>query len=104
MGYERKRGKLAEFNAFLRGGTDRFAQVVGDTTVLPDVRYVITLDTDTQLPRDCARQMVGAMAHPLNRPVFDAKRRRVVDGYGLTASIAQLRAKPVVARAERVSG
>ena len=40
-------------------------------TVLPEVRYVITLDTDTQLPRDSAREMVGAMAHPLNRPVFD---------------------------------
>ena len=81
MGYERKRGKLAEFNALLRGGArDRFSQVVGDTSVLPDVRYVITLDTDTQLPRDSAREMVGTMAHPLNRPVLDRQRRRVVDG------------------------
>ena len=61
----------------------RFAEVVGDLTVLPEVRYVITLDTDTQLPRDSARQMVGAMAHPLNRPVLDAERRRVVAGYGI---------------------
>src|SRR5204863_845499 len=69
MGYERKRGKLFEFNAYLRGTRGRFATVAGDTTVLADVRFVITLDTDTQLPRDSARQMVGAMAHPLNRPV-----------------------------------
>jgi cellobiose phosphorylase len=83
MGYERKRGKLAEFNALLRGAKGPFAQIVGDTAVLPEVRYVITLDTDTQLPRDSAREMVGAMAHPLNRPLFDSKRRRVVDGYGI---------------------
>jgi cyclic beta-1,2-glucan synthetase len=83
MGYERKRGKLAEFNALLRGAEGRFAEVVGETSVLAEVRYVITLDTDTQLPRDAARKMVGAMAHPLNRPVFDAERRRVVAGYGI---------------------
>jgi hypothetical protein len=83
MGYERKRGKLVELNAYLRGARDRFAEVVGDTTALGEVRYVITLDTDTQLPRDSARGMVGAMAHVLNRPVFDPVRRRVVAGYGI---------------------
>jgi hypothetical protein len=83
MGYERKRGKLAEFNALLRGPSDRFSQVVGNVGVLAGVRYVITLDTDTQLPRDSARQMAGAMAHILNRPVFDKVRCRVVEGYGI---------------------
>lgn len=83
MGYERKRGKLAELNGLLRGTGDRFALVVGDTLVLPEVRYVITLDTDTQLPRDSAREMVGAMAHVLNRPVFDPERGRVASGYGI---------------------
>jgi cellobiose phosphorylase len=83
MGYERKRGKLSEFNALLRGPSDRFSHVVGDVAVLPGVRYVITLDTDTQLPRDSARQMAGAMAHTLNRPVFDKKRCRIVEGYGI---------------------
>ncbi len=83
MGYERKRGKLAEFNALLRGKPAQFAQVVGDTTILPQVRYVITLDTDTQLPRDTAREMAGAMAHVLNRPVIDSTQRRVVSGYGI---------------------
>ena len=83
MGYERKRGKLAEYNALLRGADSRFADVVGDTTALPEVRYVITLDTDTELPRDSARVMVGAMAHPLNRPVIDPVRHRVVAGYGV---------------------
>ena len=84
MGYERKRGKLADLNALLRGGTgDAFSLVVGDAAVLTSVKYVITLDTDTQLPRDAARQFVGAMAHPLNRPVYDAAKGRVVAGYGI---------------------
>jgi cellobiose phosphorylase len=84
MGYERKRGKLSELNALLRGqGRERFALIVGDLAVLQDVRYVITLDTDTQLPRDAARQFVGAMEHPLNRPVYDDARHRVVSGYAI---------------------
>ena len=81
MGYERKRGKLADLNAMLRGAKGRFAVVVGDTAILQAVRYVITLDTDTQLPRDAARQMVGTLAHSLNRPVFDQRLGRVIDGY-----------------------
>ncbi|MBX3415811.1 MAG: cyclic beta 1-2 glucan synthetase [Pirellulales bacterium] len=83
MGRERKRGKLADLNATLRGAQDRFSVVVGQTAVLSDVRYVITLDTDTQLPRDAARQMVGTLAHPLNRPVFDSASGRIVDGYSI---------------------
>lgn len=81
MGYERKRGKLADLNAMLRGAEDRFSEVVGDVEKLQSVRYVITLDTDTRMPRDAARAMVGTLAHPLNRPYFDSKSKRVVDGY-----------------------
>ncbi len=84
MGYERKRGKLAEFNALLRGGArECFSVIVGGTAVLPAIKYVITLDTDTQLPREAARSLVGAMAHPLNRPVFDPVRGIVTAGYGI---------------------
>jgi cyclic beta-1,2-glucan synthetase len=84
MGWERKRGKLAEFNALLRGGAqDRFEAIIGRSEILPSIRFVITLDTDTQLPRDAAHQLVGTMAHPLNRPRFDAKLGRVVEGYGI---------------------
>ncbi len=87
MGYERKRGKLADLNALLRGdAAGRFSAVVGDTAALAGVRYVITLDTDTQLPRDAARQLVGVMAHPLNRPRPHAGGRRaglVAEGYGI---------------------
>ena len=84
MGYERKRGKIAEFNALLRGGAPGcFSVITGETAVLPSIRYVITLDTDTQLPRDAARLLVGTMAHPLNRPVFDAGREVVTEGYGI---------------------
>ncbi len=81
MGFERKRGKLADLNATLRGAPGRFSHVVGNIDRLLGVRYVITLDTDTQLPRDAGRELVGAMAHPLNRPVLDIKNGRVVDGY-----------------------
>jgi len=84
MGYERKRGKLTEFNALLRGGaSERFSEIVGDMTILPAVKYVITLDTDTQLPRDAARQLVGTMAHPLNRPEFHPEREIVTEGYSI---------------------
>ena len=89
MGYERKRGKLAALNALLRGdGGERFSAVVGETTALSGVRYVITLDTDTLLPRDAARQLVGVMAHPLNRAHFGASGTRrkdglVTEGYGI---------------------
>ncbi len=84
MGYERKRGKLADLNALLRGGAkDRFSLIVGNTGVLSNVKYVITLDTDTQLPRDSAWQFVGAMAHPLNRARYDEDQQRVCEGYGI---------------------
>jgi hypothetical protein len=84
MGEERKRGKLADLNALLRGaGAARFALVVGDTAELGNVKYVITLDVDTQLPRDSARQFVAVMAHPLNHPRFDAGGGLVGEGYGI---------------------
>jgi cellobiose phosphorylase len=84
MGYERKRGKLMEFNSLLRGGSrDCFSEIVGDMSILPSIKYVITLDTDTQLPRDAARQLAGTMAHPLNRPAFDAVRGIVAEGYSI---------------------
>jgi cellobiose phosphorylase len=84
MGRERKRGKLEDLNRFLRGGArERFSLVVGDTSDLETFKYVITLDTDTQLPRDAARQFVATMQHPLNRPVIDARRNRVTEGYGI---------------------
>jgi cellobiose phosphorylase len=84
MGHERKRGKLIELNALLRGnGQERFQAIVGDIEALRGVRYVITLDTDTLLPRDVARQCVAAMMHPLNRPLFDSAGEQIVSGYAV---------------------
>ena len=84
MGAERKRGKLAEFNRLLRGATDTsFVVQHGDTSILPSVRYVITLDSDTQLPMEAGRRLVGTLSHPLNRPRFDARLQRVTEGYGV---------------------
>ncbi len=83
MGWERKRGKLHELNRLLRGATDTtfFVQHIGNMP--PGVRYVITLDADTRLPRGAARRLVGKMAHPLNRPRLDLRTGRVVEGYAV---------------------
>ena len=76
MGWERKRGKLHEFNRVLRGAVDTtFDMLVGDRDQLQSVRYVITLDSDTDLPLDAARKLVGTLAHPLNRARFDQRHR-----------------------------
>jgi cyclic beta-1,2-glucan synthetase len=84
MGWERKRGKLEEFNRVLRGALDTsFTTHVGPTDALTGIRYCITLDSDTQLPRDAARELIGIAAHPLNRPVVDPVLRRVTEGYGI---------------------
>jgi cyclic beta-1,2-glucan synthetase len=84
MGYERKRGKLTELNAMLlTGADDRFAVITGNRELLCSFRFVITLDTDTKLPGGAASELVGAMAHPLNRPVFDPDTNIVVAGYGI---------------------
>ena len=84
MGRERKRGKLEDFNALLRGEAEGcFETVVGRTDLLRGVEYVITLDTDTGLPQNAGREMIGAMAHPLNQARFDPERGRVVEGYGI---------------------
>jgi cyclic beta-1,2-glucan synthetase len=85
MGWERKRGKLHELNRLLRGATDtNFCGIDGRVPEVPaNVRYVITLDADTRLPRDTARRLVGKMAQSLNRPRFDAATGQVVEGYAV---------------------
>src|SRR5712664_3851246 len=89
IGWERKRGKLHELNRLLRGATDTTFVAVGGPPHTPPpappagVRYVITLDADSRMPRETARRLIGKMAHPLNHPRFDAGTRRVVEGYGV---------------------
>jgi cyclic beta-1,2-glucan synthetase len=83
MAWERKRGKLLDFNKLLLGTSDNFPVKAGNLAVLPTVKYVITLDADTQLPRDAAHRLAGAIAHPLNRAVIDTETNIVVDGYGI---------------------
>ncbi|MGH9334731.1 MAG: GH36-type glycosyl hydrolase domain-containing protein, partial [Vicinamibacteria bacterium] len=84
MGWERKRGKIAELNRLLRGATDTSYHVqIGDVEILPKVRYCITLDSDTRLPRDAAKKLVGIISHPLNRPRLDPRLGRVTEGYGI---------------------
>ncbi len=83
MGWERKRGKLLDLNKYLQGDFDAFPVKAGNLEILRRVRYIITLDSDTQLPRGTAAQMVGAIAHPLNRAIIDPQSRIVTEGYGL---------------------
>jgi cyclic beta-1,2-glucan synthetase len=84
MGWERKRGKLIEFNRLLRGDhTTHFAVVSNGLEQLPRIRYVITLDADTQLPQEAARRLTATLAHPLNQPCLDREQGRVVSGYGV---------------------
>ncbi len=84
MGWERKRGKLDEFNRLLRGATDTGFTVMSCAPAdVPKVKYVLTLDTDTVLPRDAARQMIATLAHPLNHPRLSADGRRVEAGYAI---------------------
>jgi len=83
MGWERKRGKLADLNKLLLKEFDAFPIKAGPVGTLAGVRYVLTLDADTQLPHGEAARMIGAIAHPLNQAVIDPKLRRVVEGFGI---------------------
>ncbi len=85
MGWERKRGKLHELNALLRGSTTTDYLVADHAASIPpsEVRYVVTLDGDTRLPRRAVARLVGTIAHPLNEPRFDPGLGRVVNGYGI---------------------
>ncbi len=96
MGWERKRGKLEEFNNLLMSGeAARFSMQVGDTGVLSGVKYVITLDSDTVLPRESARRLIGTLAHPLNRAGFAPASDEVSAGYTVLQPRVQVR--PVTA-------
>jgi cyclic beta-1,2-glucan synthetase len=81
IGWERKRGKLHELNRLLRGDAD--TTFMNLPTVPDDVRYVVTLDSDTRLPRGALCRLVGKMAHPLNAPRLDAVSGRVVEGHAV---------------------
>jgi cyclic beta-1,2-glucan synthetase len=84
MGWERKRGKIEEFNRLLRGAGDTsYSTQEGDGSILPQIRFCITLDRDTRLPRDTAKQLIGIILHPLNRPKLDPDQGRVTEGYGI---------------------
>ncbi len=83
MGWERKRGKLLDLNKFLLREYDPFPVKYGPRHLLDQVRYVITLDSDTQLPRGTAARMIGTLAHPLNRGIVDARLKVVTAGYGI---------------------
>ena len=92
MGWERKRGKLEEFNQLLRGSdSTTFIVKDGDLSVLPTIRYVITLDADTVLPREAARQLIGTLAHPLNRAEFDPETGEIKAGHTILQPRTQVR-------------
>jgi hypothetical protein len=83
MGWERKRGKLLDFNKLILGDYDSFPVKVGDSSILPRIRYVLTLDVDTELPRGAAQKLVGTLAHPLCQAIIDPERNIVTQGFGI---------------------
>jgi hypothetical protein len=83
MGWERKRGKLLDLNKLLVHAFDTFPVKAGPLPLLDRVRYVITLDSDTQLPRGAAARLTGTIAHPLNQAIIDPRLRIVTEGYGI---------------------
>jgi cyclic beta-1,2-glucan synthetase len=84
MGWERKRGKLADFNRFLESGErSAWSVITGGPSTIQRAKYVLTIDADTVLPPDAALRLVGTIAHPLNQAVYDPERARVVKGYGI---------------------
>ena len=84
MGYERKRGKLSDLNSLLRGNVkEHFSLIIGAESIYRKIKYVITLDADTQLPLSSAWKLIGTMAHPLNHAWYDEKKKRVTKGYGI---------------------
>ncbi|GAB2813028.1 GH36-type glycosyl hydrolase domain-containing protein [Ferruginibacter profundus] len=84
MGHERKRGKLAELNKLIldKEGHDFFS-IIGEKNIYTDVKFVITLDADTSLPRETAWKMTGTLAHPLNQAVFSEKKKIITGGYSI---------------------
>jgi len=131
MGYERKRGKLSDLNVFIGTAANRddaknetakrFCLIIGRTDILtgrlmhtdadgyvqplPRARYIITLDSDTQLPRDAARQLVATMAHPLNRPHYDSRQQCVIEGHAiLQPRMAEALPSPGPSRYARLCG
>lgn len=92
MGWERKRGKLEEFNKLLGGSeTTTFLIKDGDLSVLTTIRYVITLDADTVLPREAAHELIGTLAHPLNRAEFDPLTGEIRAGHTILQPRTQVR-------------
>ena len=83
MGWERKRGKLLDLNKLLRAEFDSFPVKIGDLSILPRVRFVVTLDSDTELPRGAAHRMVGTLTHPLNQAIINPEKNIVAAGYGI---------------------
>ena len=84
MGYERKRGKINDLNALLRGSSrENFPVIIADQTILPRIKYVITLDADTQLPMGTAWKLIGTIAHPLNQAFYDEQKGRITKGHGI---------------------
>ena len=84
MGRERKRGAICDFVALIKSGeVGNFVNIDKSLHDLPAIKYIITLDADTRLHQNTAIQLVGAMAHPLNRLHIDSEKGIVTHGYGI---------------------
>src|SRR5205085_2074885 len=74
---------LMDLNRLLSGEYDSFPVKAGDLSLLERVRFVITLDADTEMPRGSAQRLIGTLAHPLNQAIIDPEKNIVIAGYGI---------------------
>ena len=88
LGWERKRGMITQFNEFILGNIknpfkENTIEKEQEKLKKANIKYIITLDADTDLILNSAFELVGAMAHILNEPIIDENKNIVVDGYGM---------------------
>lgn len=80
IGADRKRGAIEEWIEMVSGGGKTMA-VYGASA--KKTEYLLVLDQDTEPEIDSLRELVSIACHPLHRPVYDEKRKRIVNGYGV---------------------
>lgn len=89
LGWERKRGMIHQFNNYLLTRISKnqisnnsfLLNTLDNEENIPKIKYVITLDGDTELPLNTGLELIGAMAHILNKPIIG--NGIVVEGYGI---------------------
>lgn len=85
LGWERKRGLLNQFNEYILGNISNpfKTNTITNVASMPPIKYIITLDADTDLVLNSAKELIGAMAHILNKPELNKSEDLVIAGHAL---------------------